>query len=145
MAAKQTSFLKKLNEEFNHLSSIPEDSKLPSTISSRKPKHKHYAKRKVKSTIPCPKSDGCARSSISGWEWHRWSRAALPSEKARIRGIRTQSFLMGVRGNYLQNSKSKGPSARTNRVKLRNLLAAAEGAELLKATQIKVSNKKSSL
>lgn len=131
-----------MKEEFKHLSPIPEDSKLQSTISSRKRKHKHSAKKKVKSTIPCPKSDDCARSSINGWEWHRWSRAALPSEKAYIRGIRTQYFSIGFRGNYLRNSNSKGPSARTNRVKLRNLLAAADGAELLKATQIKVSNKK---
>lgn len=35
-------------------------------------------------------------------------------------------------------SNSKGLSARTNRVKLRNLLAAVEGADLLKATQLKV-------
>lgn len=35
-------------------------------------------------------------------------------------------------------SNSKGLSARTNRVKMRNLLAAAEGADLLKATQLKV-------
>ncbi|XP_042397744.1 histone-lysine N-methyltransferase ATXR7-like isoform X1 [Zingiber officinale] len=142
MKSKQTSFLKKMEEEFKHLSPIPEDSKLPSTISSRKRKHKHSAKRKVKSTIPCPKSDGCARSSINGWEWHRWSRAALPSEKAYIRGIRTQYFSIGFRGNYLRNSNSKGPSARTNRVKLRNLLAAADGAELLKATQIKARKKR---
>ncbi|XP_074591993.1 histone-lysine N-methyltransferase ATXR7-like [Curcuma longa] len=142
MKSKQTSFLKKMKEEFKHLSPIPEDSKLQSTISSRKRKHKHSAKRKVKSTIPCPTSDDCARSSINGWEWHRWSRAALPSEKAYIRGIRTQYFSIGFRGNYLRNSNSKGPSARTNRVKLRNLLAAADGAELLKATQIKARKKR---
>ncbi|KAK9002650.1 hypothetical protein V6N11_060236 [Hibiscus sabdariffa] len=39
-------------------------------------------------------------------------------------------------------SNSKVLSARTNRVKMRNLLAAAEGADLLKATQLKARKKR---
>ncbi|RWW78037.1 hypothetical protein BHE74_00013762 [Ensete ventricosum] len=83
-------------------------------------------------------SDGCARSSINGWEWHKWSKTALPSERARVRGIRVHTYSLGLQPNASQNSNPKGPSARTNRVKLRNLLAAAEGAELLKVNQLKV-------
>lgn len=88
---------------------------------------------------PCPRSDGCARASINGWEWHRWSLNASPAERAHIRGIKyvTADYL-GSDVNTPQWSNSKGLSARTNRAKLRNLLAAAEGADLLKATQLKV-------
>ena len=39
-------------------------------------------------------------------------------------------------GSHLSNVK--GITARTNRVKMRNLLAAADGAELLKTSQLKV-------
>lgn len=88
---------------------------------------------------PCPRSNGCARASINGWEWHRWSLNASPAERARIRGIKyvTADYL-GSDVNTPQWSNSKGLSARTNRAKLRNLLAAAEGADLLKTTQLKV-------
>lgn len=89
---------------------------------------------------PCPRSDRCARTSINGWEWHKWSLNASPAERARVRGI--QSIQMRYSGPEVNSmthlSNSKGLSARTNRVKLRNLLAAAEGADLLKATQLKV-------
>ena len=78
--------------------------------------------------------------SINGWEWHKWSLNASPAERARVRGI--QCIHMKYSGSEVNSmpqwSNSKGLSARTNRVKLRNLLAAAEGAELLKATQLKV-------
>lgn len=88
---------------------------------------------------PCPRSNGCARASINGSEWRRWSLNASPAEKARIRGIKyvTADYL-GSDVNTPQWSNSKGLSARTNRAKLRNLLAAAEGADLLKVTQLKV-------
>ncbi|KAK8624480.1 hypothetical protein V6N13_065823 [Hibiscus sabdariffa] len=35
----------------------------------------------------CPRSDGCARTSINGWEWHKWSLNASPAERAHVRGI----------------------------------------------------------
>ncbi|XWS20802.1 hypothetical protein CRYUN_Cryun30bG0000900 [Craigia yunnanensis] len=92
----------------------------------------------------CPRSYGCARSSINGWEWHKWSLNASPAERARIRGI--QCIHMKYSGSEVNSmtqwSNSKGLSARTNRVKLRNLLAAAEGADLLKATQLKARKKR---
>ncbi|KAK8498565.1 hypothetical protein V6N12_035231 [Hibiscus sabdariffa] len=93
---------------------------------------------------PCPRSDGCARTSINGWEWHKWSLNASPAERAHVRGI--QSIHMKYSGPEVNSiahlSNSKVLSARTNRVKMRNLLAAAEGADLLKATQLKARKKR---
>lgn len=92
----------------------------------------------------CPRSDGCARSSISGWEWHKWSLNASPAERARVRGAQyVHTKYLGPEVNASQWANGKGLSARTNRVKLRNLLAAAEGAELLKASQVKVIEQQS--
>lgn len=94
---------------------------------------------KSKTSNPCPKSDGCARASINGWEWHRWSLHASPAERARVRGIKYFNAQYSTSdSNASQWSNGKGLSARTNRVKMRNLLAAAEGADLLKSTQLKV-------
>lgn len=88
---------------------------------------------------PCPKSCGCARVSINGWEWHRWSLNASPVERARVRGVKyVNAEHRGSDINTSQLSNGKGLSARTNRVKMRNLAAAAEGADLMKATQLKV-------
>lgn len=103
-------------------------------------KSKPGKSRKKKS---CPRSDGCARSSINGWEWHRWSLNASPAERARVRGykiIHSQSLHSEVNSSQLSNAK--GLSARTNRVKMRNLLAAAEGVDLLKSTQLKARKKR---
>ncbi|KAL4650567.1 hypothetical protein ACB092_01G096400 [Castanea dentata] len=98
---------------------------------------------KSRTLNPCPRSDGCARSSINGWEWHRWSLSASPAERARVRGVRyAYTMYCGSEVNASQWSNGKGLSARTNRVKLRNLLAAAEGADLLKATQLKARKKR---
>ncbi|XP_048130181.1 LOW QUALITY PROTEIN: histone-lysine N-methyltransferase ATXR7-like [Rhodamnia argentea] len=98
---------------------------------------------KSKTCKPCPISDGCARSSINGWEWHKWSMKACPAEKARSRGVQhIQSKKTGSQVNTFQWSNSKGISARTNRVKMRNLLAAVEGADLLKASQLKARKKR---
>lgn len=97
---------------------------------------------KSKMSSSCPVSKGCARSSIDGWEWHKWSLHARPAERARVRGIKIttmQRFTSDI--NVSHSSHVKGISARTNRVKMRNLLAAAEGAELLKASQLKVTLK----
>lgn len=91
----------------------------------------------------CPVSVGCARSSIDGWEWHKWSLHARPAERARVRGIQIttmQRFNSDISGS--RPSRVKGISARTNRVKMRNLLAAVEGAELLKASQLKARKKR---
>ncbi|KAE8716393.1 Set domain protein, putative isoform 4 [Hibiscus syriacus] len=77
--------------------------------------------RKIRSrtTNSCPRSDGCARTSINGWEWHKWSLNASPAERARVRGIQCI------------NMKYSGPE-----------VAAAEGADLLKVTQLKARKKR---
>lgn len=94
---------------------------------------------KSKTLEPCPKSDGCARSSINGWEWHMWSKSATPTERARARGMkRIHTSQSKSNANAFPLSTNKGHSARTNRVKMRNLLAAGEGVDLLKSTQLKV-------
>lgn len=96
-------------------------------------------KSKSRTSSAYPKSFGCARTSINGWEWHKWSITATPSERTRVRGsILRHAQSRGSEINVCQISNSKGLSARTNRVKMRNLLAAADGADLLKATQLKV-------
>ncbi|KAL5225860.1 hypothetical protein ABZP36_012499 [Zizania latifolia] len=97
---------------------------------------------KAKPLILCPESYGCARASVSGWEWRDWARNATPSERARVRGYRVRSILSASDNNLWKSSQVKGTSARTNRVKLRNLIAAAEGAELLKITQSKSRKKR---
>ncbi|KDP36710.1 hypothetical protein JCGZ_08001 [Jatropha curcas] len=98
---------------------------------------------KSKKSNPCPKSDGCARSSINGWEWHTWSRNASPAERARVRGIhRVLANLSSFEAYTSHLTNGKVLSARTNRVKMRNLLAAADGADLLKATQLKARKKR---
>ncbi|KAG8377169.1 hypothetical protein BUALT_Bualt08G0000100 [Buddleja alternifolia] len=91
---------------------------------------------------PCPESDGCARSSMNGWEWRKWALNASPSERARVRGTRIHSRYINSECSTSHSANVKGLSARTNRVKLRNLLAAAEGADLLKATQLKARKKR---
>lgn len=141
------------SNKFSRLKRKADDqSVLPSKIAkfsrktrAKKASQKGTSKRIVKPSRPvvlCPKTDGCVRSSISGWDWRQWSRNALPSERARLRGnhdIIPHAFCSDTNG--CQNSNIKGPSARTNRVKLRSLLAAAEGAELLKVTQLKARKK----
>uniref|UniRef100_A0A1S2XE53 [histone H3]-lysine(4) N-trimethyltransferase n=1 Tax=Cicer arietinum TaxID=3827 RepID=A0A1S2XE53_CICAR len=95
-----------------------------------------------KSLDLCPQSNGCARTSINGWEWHKWSQSASPACRARVRGLlRVQNKSIGSENNSSQLSNGKGLSARTNRVKLRNLVAAAEGADLLKVPQLKARKK----
>ncbi|XP_027358727.1 histone-lysine N-methyltransferase ATXR7 isoform X2 [Abrus precatorius] len=104
------------------------------------------ARRKSAKSKPfnlCLRSDGCARTSIDGWEWHKWSRSASPAYKARVRGLScVQKKCIDSENNLSQLSNGKGLSARTNRVKLRNLLAAAEGADLLKVPQLKARKKR---
>lgn len=100
--------------------------------------------RKLKVTSLCPKSDGCARSSINGWAWHKWSHSVSPAERALVRGscsIGVDKF-GGLQDNSFRLLNNKNQSARTNRAKFRNLVAAAEGAELLKITQLKARKKR---
>ncbi|CAK7345934.1 unnamed protein product [Dovyalis caffra] len=98
---------------------------------------------KSRTLNPCPRSDGCARCSINGWEWHAWSINASRAERARVRGVQcVHAKYSGSEAYASQLSNGKALSARTNRVKLRNLLAAAEGADLLKATQLKARKKR---
>ncbi|XP_047954287.1 histone-lysine N-methyltransferase ATXR7 isoform X1 [Salvia hispanica] len=103
----------------------------------------HQTKRiKTRTPRPCPQSDGCARTSINGWEWRKWASEASPAERARVRGNHIRSLYISSECNGNHSSSVKGLSARTNRAKLRNLLAAAEGADLLKATQLKARKKR---
>ncbi|KAI3465512.1 hypothetical protein Pfo_022175 [Paulownia fortunei] len=103
----------------------------------------HKIKRsKHRAVRPCPQSDGCARSSMNGWEWRKWALNASPAERARVRGTNIHSQYISSECSGSHSSNVKGLSARTNRVKLRNLLAAAEGADLLKATQLKARKKR---
>lgn len=103
----------------------------------------HVKIRKMGSAKSWPQSDGCARCSISGWDWRNWSLKASPTHRACARGSSSvSSKIINIDGNIPQLSNSKGLSARTNRAKLRNLLAAAEGADLLKASQLKARKKR---
>ncbi|KAL3830573.1 hypothetical protein ACJIZ3_019375 [Penstemon smallii] len=97
---------------------------------------------KSRTVRPCTQSDGCARSSINGWEWRKWASKASPAERARVRGTRIHSQYKNTECGGGHSSNVKGLSARTNRVKLRSLLAAAEGADLMKATQLKARKKR---
>ncbi|XP_024013142.1 histone-lysine N-methyltransferase ATXR7 isoform X2 [Eutrema salsugineum] len=101
-----------------------------------KPRPKASTKKRVMSM---PKSDGCARTSINGWHWHAWSLKASPEERTRVRGsscVHIQHF-----GSKF-SSTQKVLSARTNRAKMRNLLAAVDGADLLKISQLKARKKR---
>ncbi|XP_047324982.1 histone-lysine N-methyltransferase ATXR7 [Impatiens glandulifera] len=112
-----------------------------SKLALKKKKKKSMTSKSI--SAQSPKSTGCARTSINGWEWHKWSRSASPAERAQTRG--TDDFSRrrnsdDINGGYPVNVK--GISARTNRVKMRNLLAAADGADLLKVTQLKARKKR---
>ncbi|KAJ3696523.1 hypothetical protein LUZ61_000228 [Rhynchospora tenuis] len=113
-------------------------------VAKKEKKAKQLPGKGKRPALPCPVSEGCARVSIDGWEWRNWSRNATPAERARVRGPRVQT-------GYLRNEKFdsklsphllKGPSARTNRVKMRNLLAAVEGTDLLKISQLSSRKKR---
>ncbi|XP_023636689.1 histone-lysine N-methyltransferase ATXR7 isoform X3 [Capsella rubella] len=94
---------------------------------------------KKKVLMSVTKSDGCARTSINGWHWHAWSLKASAEERSRVRGsscVHIQHF--GSKSNLTPNVLS----ARTNRAKMRNLLAAADGADVLKMSQLKARKKR---
>ncbi|KAK4751547.1 hypothetical protein SAY87_005029 [Trapa incisa] len=138
--SKHKKCIKKSSQSF-----VSEEVPVP-TGASKKSGNKKVASKKTKLnkskvSKPCPVSDGCARSSIDGWEWHRWSMTATPLERARARGVRSiQSNHSGSKSHSFQ-LPNKGISARTNRVKMRNLIAAVEGADLLKSSQLKARKK----
>ncbi|KAF8022420.1 hypothetical protein BT93_F0063 [Corymbia citriodora subsp. variegata] len=143
---KVSSKIKK-KQVIDHYLLHPEEVSVPNGVSKKAQRRRDVLQKskssKSKTCKPCPISDGCARSSINGWEWHKWSMKASPAEKARSRGV--QHILSKKTGSQIstfQWSNSKGISARTNRVKMRNLLAAAEGADLLKASQLKARKKR---
>lgn len=72
-----------------------------------------------------------------------WSLRATPVQRIQARGSCCVHVLPIIHdANYSQSSSVKGTSARTHRAKMRNLLAAAEGADLLKATQLKARKKR---
>nr|XP_043607818.1 histone-lysine N-methyltransferase ATXR7 [Erigeron canadensis] len=106
-------------------------------------KAKKIQNSKSKKSKTCPVSKGCARCSINGWQWRKWSLHASPAERARVRGTCVSNTNdAGPEANTSHPSNVKGLSARTNRVKMRSLLAAADGADLLKATQLKARKKR---
>ncbi|CAN8277015.1 unnamed protein product [Cochlearia groenlandica] len=92
-----------------------------------------------------PESDGCARTSINGWAWHAWSLKASSEERSRVRGSsyvqHTQHSGSKINPNH-NNNNGHSLSARTNRAKMRNLLAAADGADLLKVSQLMARKKR---
>ncbi|KAH6764902.1 SET domain protein 25 [Perilla frutescens var. hirtella] len=136
---------KQLNDDAQHSRSGKVQKLANSTPKPPVPKRvdKHKSKKSQSRTVrPCPQSDGCARSSINGWEWRKWASDASPAERARVRGTHIRSLHINSECSGNHSSSVKGLSARTNRVKLRNLLAAAEGADLLKATQLKARKKR---
>lgn len=122
--------------------------KVTGGTAAKKSTSKQLALQKVKfakSKKPdlCPKTEGCARCSISGWDWRKWSVKASPADRARARGTKISPIrCLGSEASTSQISNAKGLSARTNRVKFRSLLAAADGADLLKVTQLKARKKR---
>uniref|UniRef100_A0A0E0MPJ0 [histone H3]-lysine(4) N-trimethyltransferase n=1 Tax=Oryza punctata TaxID=4537 RepID=A0A0E0MPJ0_ORYPU len=136
---------KPLTSPESYVCEAPIDNRTTSTMPAKKRKQKNLSNEsnlKKKPLVLCPESYGCARASVSGWEWRDWARNATPSERAQVRGYRVRSILSAPENNVLKSSQVKGSSARTNRVKLRNLLAAAEGTDLLKITQSKSRKKR---
>ncbi|XP_057794307.1 histone-lysine N-methyltransferase ATXR7-like isoform X2 [Salvia miltiorrhiza] len=136
---------KHLNDNIQHPQSGKVQKLANGTPKQAVPKQvdRHQTKRsQCRMVRPCPQSDGCARTSINGWEWRKWASEASPAERARVRGNHIRSLYINSECSGNHSASVKGLSARTNRVKLRNLLAAAEGADLLKATQLKARKKR---
>ena len=132
------------NRLLNHAAKQP--TKLKNKIAdSSKNRHMRLKLRRPKlsdfmPSHPCPQSNSCARSSVNGWDWRKWSQGAALSDRPWLIDQLGQLGQLPPSQSsiLLQNSSCKGSSARTNRAKLRNLLAAAEGSELLKITQLTV-------
>lgn len=92
------------------------------------------------------RQDGCARTFIDGWAWHRWARNVRPSKRAQVQNSGVPQLLQINRSKDLHASligvQSSIQAARTNRAQLRKLAAAAEGSDILKLTQSKARKKK---
>ncbi|GBG74471.1 hypothetical protein CBR_g18882 [Chara braunii] len=95
-----------------------------------------------------PISEGCARTSMSGWSWREWARIATPEERLTARGLtQGEVDVASVGKSSLSNETVLGNTglgqmpadrARMNRAKHRRLAVAAEGADILKLSQLKV-------
>ncbi|XP_020869451.1 histone-lysine N-methyltransferase ATXR7 isoform X2 [Arabidopsis lyrata subsp. lyrata] len=136
---RRRKLLAKHTTERSPIKDLSVDDGRPKSI-ALKPLEKLSSKpSKKKVLLSCPKCDGCARTSINGWHWRAWSLKASAEERTRVRGsssVHIQHF--GSKSNSTQNVLS----ARTNRAKMRNLLAAADGADVLKISQLKARKKR---
>ncbi|CAM8885640.1 unnamed protein product [Rhodiola kirilowii] len=141
LKVKQTSRLKRKNSEDDLQTSYRRKRKKLPNGSCKKELALQHVKYK-KPANPCPKSDECARTSINGWDWRRWSLNASPSDKEYVKGNKGQPGCPSSGINAFHFANGRGLSARTNRAKMRNLLAAADGADLLKTTQLKARKKR---
>jgi hypothetical protein len=91
-----------------------------------------------------PASIGCARTSISGWEWRNWARngakrrlqkrvKAAANDLSSLQATKNQS-----NGKHSTISAPSNLQARKNRAMLRRMAVAAEGSEMLKFSLLKV-------
>jgi hypothetical protein len=91
-----------------------------------------------------PASIGCARTSISGWEWRNWARngakrrlqkrvKAADNDLSTLQATKNQS-----NGKHSTISAPSNLQARKNRAVLRRMAVAAEGSEMLKFSLLKV-------
>ncbi|KAF8396290.1 hypothetical protein HHK36_017906 [Tetracentron sinense] len=103
----------------------------------------HLKRKLVMDTMPSPHPIRVLKLANSVAKKLQTRQVAVrkgKSSKFRISNPRPKSNgCYEVKSSQLSNEK--GLSARTNRVKLRNLLVAAEGADLLQATQLKARKK----
>ncbi|KAH8939560.1 hypothetical protein BDL97_15G042700 [Sphagnum fallax] len=94
-----------------------------------------------------PASIGCARTSISGWEWRNWARngakrrlqkrvKAADNDLSTLQATKNQS-----NGKHSTISAPSNLQARKNRAVLRRMAVAAEGSEMLKFSLLKARKK----
>jgi len=103
-----------------------------------------------------PTAVGCARCSITGWEWRSWARdrakrrlqrkakTALKREvKQEVKKIRraTKKKETSVSDNITTAGIAGLQSARKNRADMRKLAVSAEGSDLLRFNMLKVAYK----
>ena len=94
-----------------------------------------HGKRTSRKNLPGNKSLGCARCSIMGWTWRRWTRnGAKQRLRQKIQEITTSNVSFRSTANVISTLQS----ARTNRATLRKLVSAAEGSDKMKFNQLKV-------
>lgn len=95
----------------------------------------YHGKRTNRKKLVGNKSLGCARCSIQGWAWRRWTRNGA---KHRLRKKIQEFASLGVSFQSIASANSTLQSARTNRATLRKLVSAAEGSDKMKFNQLKV-------